>query len=492
MPRKSSASSTRKRRRTTMPEATNPAQKPQATVRMYRRGLGDCFLVQFTKDDGGLFSVLIDCGLISVATEPKKKMEEVAADIDAACNNRIDVVIMTHEHWDHASGFSSQQAQAAFARIEIGEVWYAWTEHPENELGNKLRAERAAKIKAAKRAARVLLSQKDNPLALARGTGVANILQFFGVDDLNAADEKVGKGLEAFWYLRSRRDVKTQYRHPDKDPIPLSGVSGVRAFFLGPPENEGFIKRGERKSDDVYAFAGDLAADENLDAAFERMSDPASRKGGPDCPFDTALCRWPEDPGNPVGPLLKELIANTWNGQGEASRRIEHDWTVAAETLALNLDNHTNNTSLVVAFELSPGGKVLLFPADAQIGNWTSWQDTRWTVNEAQGTRVVTGPELLQRTVFYKVGHHGSHNATMRAQGLEQMTSDDLIAFVPVFKKEAEKNKWFGMPFEPLVTRLNQKTNSRVVYSDDTVPMPAITGLREGAKGLYYEYTVER
>jgi len=476
-----------------MPDTTGPARKPQATVRMYRRGLGDCFLVQFTKDDGGLFSVLIDCGLIGVAAGPKAKMQEVVADIDKACHNRIDVVIMTHEHWDHASGFSSQQAQAAFDAITIGEVWYAWTEHPENKLGNRLRAERAAKIKAAKRAARAMLQQNDNPLALARGRGVANLLQFYGVDDLNAADEKVGKGLEAFWYLRGRRDVKTQYRHPDKDPVALAGVGGVRAFFLGPPEDEGLIKRGERKSDDIYAFAGDLAADESLEAAFERMGDPASRKGGPDCPFDTALCRWPEDRKEPAGALLKRLMADTWDARDEGWRRIENDWTVAAETLALNLDNHTNNTCLVVAFELSPGGKVLLFAADAQVGNWISWKDTRWTVREAQGdTRKVTGPDLLQRTVFYKVGHHGSHNATLRAQGLEQMTNDELIAFVPVFKAEAEKNRWFGMPFEPLVKRLNQKTSNRVVYSDENVPKPAIEGLREGANGLYYEYTFER
>src|SRR5438093_465402 len=138
-----------------MPKAKTAANKPQVTVRMYRRGLGDCFLLQFTKDDGGLFIVLIDCGLIGVATGPKPKMEEVVADIDKACGNRLDVVIMTHEHWDHASGFSAEQAQAAFDKIKIGEAWYAWTEHPENELGKKLRAERAAKIKAAKRAARV-------------------------------------------------------------------------------------------------------------------------------------------------------------------------------------------------------------------------------------------------------------------------------------------------------------------------------------------------
>lgn len=476
-----------------MPKTRPPAKKRKASVRMYRRGLGDCFLVQFTKDDGGLFSVLIDCGLIGVAKNPREKMEEVVADIAKTCNNRIDVVIMTHEHWDHASGFSTQQAQAAFDEIKIGEVWYAWTEHPENELGNRLREERAAKIKAAKRAARALQSQTGNPLAVDRGEKVANLLQFFGVDDLNAADEKVGKSLAAFWYLRNRLDVKTQYRHPAKAPVALPGVSGVRAFFLGPPEDEGLIKRGERKKDDLYAFAGDLAAAENLEAAFDRIDHASSRKGGPDCPFDNALSRyWPEAPGEAVSLSLRELIANTWDAHGKSYRRIESDWTAAAETLALNLDNHTNNTCLVVAFELSPGGKVLLFPADAQIGNWISWKDTRWTVREADGsTRAVSGPDLLQRTVFYKVGHHGSHNATMRAEGLELMTSDELIAFLPVFEDEARKNRWFGMPFEPLVTRLGNLTTGRVVYSDETKPKPDISGLSEGANGLYYEYAFE-
>lgn len=49
-------------------------------------------------------------------------------------------------------------------------------------------------------------------------------------------------------------------------------------------------------------------------------------------------------------------------------------------------------------------GDVLRFAADAQVDNWLSWQDLAWSV----GGRAVTGPELLGRTNFYKVGHHGS------------------------------------------------------------------------------------
>src|SRR5437867_12940176 len=94
-----------------------------------------------------------------------------------------------------------------------------------------------------------------------------------------------------------------------------------------------------------------------------------------------------------------------------------------AAEFALNLDSDTNNTSLALAFELNDG-RVLLFPGDAQVGNWESWhvdadgKPRSWQVNG----RDVIARKLLERTVLYKVGHHGSHNATLREQGLERMT----------------------------------------------------------------------
>src|SRR5205085_6914038 len=58
---------------------------------------------------------------------------------------------------------------------------------------------------------------------------------------------------------------------------------------------------------------------------------------------------------------------------GMSWRRIDDNWLGAANNLALQLDADTNNTSLALAIELSPGGKVLLFPGDAQVGSWLSW-----------------------------------------------------------------------------------------------------------------------
>lgn len=477
-----------------------------ARVRMYRHGLGDCFLVRFPRSDGAkTFNILIDCGLISVATAPKQSMQQVVADIAKTCNGHLDVVIMTHEHWDHASGFSVQQAQQEFDQLTIGEAWYAWTENPENGLGKKLRKERAAKVKALEAAA-VALRDSGFALGVQRADRLASILQFFGVESLAAAasGSALGKTRAAFDYLSQRQDVAVRYRHPAEPPIDLENVDGVRVYVLGPPEDEGLIKRSSptKKGQEVYEFASDLSMDDNLASAFSRMHDSPSKGGGPDCPFEDGLCFSPGQRQRPMPAKLVKLMEDVWSDPELAWRRIEFDWTASAETLALNLDNHTNNTCLVVAFELVRTGQVLLFAADAQVGNWLSWQDTAWRVKDGDGSRRVTGPDLLQRTVFYKVGHHGSHNATLRVLGLEQMTSPDLIAFVPVFKSQAEKNRWMSMPFAPLVKRLREKTGGRLVFSDSAVKTPSASGLGSlsgaqknrfldglTATDLYYEYS---
>lgn len=495
-----------------MPRASVPKTKKvsneQVHVRMYRQGLGDCFLVRLPKSTGdGLFNILIDCGLIGVAQNPKTTMQTVVADIAETCANHIDLVVVTHEHWDHVSGFSTQQAQDAFDKIEIDEVWYAWTEDPSNKLGKKLRAERAAKVNALQAAA-IALRSTETAMGMERADRVESILQFFGAEstaNLNALaakgkDATSGKVRSAFDYLKARRGVKVRYCYPSNPPTALHGVEGVRTYVLGPPEDEGLIKRSAptQKGKEVYEFASDFAMDDNLAAAFVRLGDPSDSVGGMDCPFESSMSIFP----NKKSPKLAKLMADTWDHDDSGWRKIELDWTASAETLALNLDSHTNNTCLVVAFELVGSGRVLLFAADAQVGNWLSWQDTKWRVKDGNDTHTVTGPDLLQRTAFYKVGHHGSHNATLRALGLEQMTSEDIVAFVPVFKDQAMKNRWSKIPFEPLVKRLTEKTGGRLVFSDPNQDAPtakSLDGLTKEQKSdfltgltattLYYEYS---
>jgi hypothetical protein len=71
--------------------------------------------------------------------------------------------------------------------------------------------------------------------------------------------------------------------------------------------------------------------------------------------------------------------------------------------------------------------------------------------------------------VFYKVGHHSSHNATAKAKGLELMQSEELTAFIPVDRAVAlgrnPKGSW-QMPAVQLYRRLLEKCHGRVVRSD--------------------------
>src|SRR5262249_43429506 len=95
-------------------------------------------------------------------------------------------------------------------------------------------------------------------------------------------------------------------------------------------------------------------------------------------------------------------------------RRIDHDCLVGWSCRpAPRLEVGVNKTSLALAFEL-PDGRTLIFPGDAQIGNWLSWAEHKFKVKDSAGhDGEVTVEDLLNRAIFYKVGHHGSHNATM-------------------------------------------------------------------------------
>jgi hypothetical protein len=152
--------------------------------------------------------------------------------------------------------------------------------------------------------------------------------------------------------------------------------------------------------------------------------------------------------------------------------------------MALQLDSLTNNTSLVIAIELAPGGNVLLFAADAQVGNWLSWQDLKWTVDG----RNVTGPDLLNRAIFYKVGHHGSHNATLKEKGLEEM-KNLRVAMIPVNHEMALKKRWGKMPLDELVDALKKQAKGVVLRVDDPAMPASHENVVEDPGKLFYEVT---
>ena len=126
-----------------------PTGSYRAKVRMYRQGLGDCFLISLPRTDGGTrpFYVMIDCGVVLGTPNPAVIMKQVLDSIVQETDGAIDLLIATHEHWDHLSGFV--QAKDSFDRLtKVGQVWLAWTEDPADELTKKLKDEKGQALAA--------------------------------------------------------------------------------------------------------------------------------------------------------------------------------------------------------------------------------------------------------------------------------------------------------------------------------------------------------
>ena len=111
----------------------------RVTVRVYRQGLGDCILVRVKRPGHDDFKLMIDCGVVLGTPDAVKTMTRVMEGLVHDTDKKVDALAITHEHWDHVSGFT--QASDAFDELAVGAVWVAWTEDPKDDLANQLRTE---------------------------------------------------------------------------------------------------------------------------------------------------------------------------------------------------------------------------------------------------------------------------------------------------------------------------------------------------------------
>jgi hypothetical protein len=437
-------------------------RQPVITIRHYCQGIGDSHLIKFRKDDGSDFFMLIDCGVHSSVRGGSKTMARVVEDIAEATNKRIDVLVVTHEHWDHVSAFLT--AGDAFKTFQVGEVWMGWTENPDEEAVKELDTFKGLAGEVSKKAA-LALSPKSKGLSETVRSGLIALSGFY----FGLKGERVRSARDAAKAL-----VKDgpKYLDPATQPFALPGVPGVRVYVLGPPRDKDLLKLTERESE-MYHFG--LSSALGLAKAIGSAPGTADPDNEIDmcAPFDievgSRLDQALQDEPNGAD-AVAEILAKHYSGPEEPTgrdqswRRVDDDWLYAAADLALQYDSRTNNTSLVLAFEFVESGRVALFAADAQVGNWLSWQGLEWDIDG----ETVTGPDLLRRAVYYKVGHHGSENATLAGKGLELMTSPDLSAFIPTNAKDALKVGWGRMPFDKILDRLMDKTSGRIIRSDDS------------------------
>ncbi|MBV9581435.1 MAG: hypothetical protein JO057_22895 [Chloroflexi bacterium] len=418
-------------------------------IRMYRQGLGDCFLITLPRADGSNYFILIDCGVVLGTANAQTEMTKVVSDVAAVTGGKLHLLLATHEHWDHLSGFL--QASAQWTGITVDSVWLAWTEDPTDELAKQLAGERHQALASLRLAVERLQLAGDTDKAQA----TSSLLEFAG--------DGQGENTTAAALDRVRKlSPNVRYCRPDDPPVELNDPH-VRLYVMGPPRDPHLIRKIlPSGSSETYARAF---------AAMEGDLDPVLTADTPEAPFSALYTI-------PVAVAQQMTFFGGMYWGADSWRGIDAAWLGDSFQIALQLDSATNNTCLVLALELE-NGDVLLFPGDAQVGNWESWQSLTWNV--ADGT--VSGPDLLKRTIMYKVGHHGSFNATLKEHGLETMTSLD-VAMVPVNHQMALQKHWDNMPLPELLDALKTKARAGVVRADEEIP--AVAPL-DAATDLYYE-----
>lgn len=526
--------------------------KGGAIVRMYRIGHGDCFLIAFDGDDKPIY-VLIDCGYKPGSPgkiEPPTKPADVVANIKAATGGEIDVLVITHEHQDHVNAITERN----FAGLKIAQAWFAWTEDPSDALANHLRARFDDQLQALLGLRRqIALAANTDESLVARRTRIDALLSFeIGgeVDpDFDAASPS-GAGMlgadfaAGGWTNKDSISLVKQrasegrgitYLRPHEPVRTLTGTTNVRVLVLGPPRKEALLDSLDPQGREEFRLGADAngvayrSADRPVppfDPRYvQRIGGDVDQIRFDDIRYRNSIARFYDERLHTAHIAAENGVAGTamrddevvpeWEEPEVAAnadwRRIDREWSQSAEQLALDMNKFTNNSSLVLAFELGRGGKVLLFAADAQRGNWISWADATWQ----DGDKKVTAQDLLARTVLLKVGHHGSHNATLNgrrqdkhpnlawmATGSEQ--AREFTAMITSVRAWAETQKGWDHPMAAIKDALLAKAGGRVLQTDtplEKMPQPEHTGSpaveewsaflrRTRATNLYFDYTV--
>lgn len=340
-------------------------------IRMYNVGFGDCFLLVFPAPDRPR-KVLIDCGVHFSGRNPTVPFNDVVQRVieDVRENGvpTIDLVIATHRHQDHVSGFENP----LWRSVEVKEIWMPWTEDYTDEQANEILLKQSS---TAKKLREVLTAMIENP-------------QRFGINDskktkelqaLKNFSENSLKNAEAMEMLhhgfKGGDNINREYlpyKERNLNTIKPDFLPEVKVYAMGPSRDKEVIR-------DM-----DPAADQQW---LRLMSETGKPDFSSHLPFHADWAK-PADEADPLHSILPE----------KDKKKIETVGDGTEFGVAVRLESAVNGTSLMLMFQV--GKAFLLFPGDAQNGTWQSaLKDDEWR-------------ELLTKTNFYKIGHHGSHNAT--------------------------------------------------------------------------------
>jgi hypothetical protein len=358
--------------------ATRPKE---VEIRSFQVGFGDCFLLSFIYSATDKRHVLIDFGTTGLPrkAKPSVHMPKIAQAIaDLVGQAGLTAVVATHRHADHISGFATDGGNGGsgkiIAALKPQIVLQPWTEDPDASRtassattstgGTKGFVARLANMNAL--ADRVRRLVETNPPWMS--AALRKELHFLGEENL--ANKSAVNNLIAMG--RAGKKKAKFLRYGDRTGLE-SLLPGVTVSVLGPPDltqTDAIRKQRSKDTDQFWHFV--------RGAVTEGVIAKASAPNHGRHPLAV-----PEE-----GRWFRDRLQNV-AGQGLLE-------------IVRQLDDQMNNTSLILLFEVF--GKKLLFPGDAQFENWS------YAMTEAKDKAKVA--KLVSDVDFYKVGHHGSLNAT--------------------------------------------------------------------------------
>jgi beta-lactamase superfamily II metal-dependent hydrolase len=471
----------------------------KVSIRMYCMGTGDCFVLRFFAGQDRKFTMMVDCGSCSGTKEDF--IPYIQNLKDYVGEGGIDLLIVSHEHQDHVNGFD--KCKEIFKQITIKKAWFGWPEDPKDLTGRaKVLLEKRQKLRTAFANAKQKFIDKRSEIEsnLSNDYYSKSIIQaheafLSGLNTLaeinlpadDETDEKASlAGMTAIRKKLEDDKVKIDYLEPG-EIIKMEEAPGLTFYVLGPPWDRDAIFKDGKQGSDVYKKY--FSSYQNMFSA-EAYSNINNQKNN-ELPFDShKYAAQPEQDQD-----LKSLDENY---NRESWRKIDYDWIAGVGSLALRLNSHLNNTSLALAIEIGEGGNVLLFPGDAEFGNWESWHlIKKWEKKGKNGKHL--SEDLLNRTVFYKVGHHLSYNGTALEKGIEMMPKNGMSSMASLDRSRISQNWKSTMPNKFLLQDLIKRCNGRVfIMNEIDIKNPpsseldpqSVSHFKSDSRKLYKEYSL--
>ncbi|MGO9463735.1 MAG: hypothetical protein ACLQIB_06635 [Isosphaeraceae bacterium] len=436
------------------------------SVRMYQVGFGDCFLLTFHYARSFDRHVLIDFGSMKLPKKgaPKEGLAGVAKAIRDVCktdaypDGKLTAVVATHRHKDHISGFVTNEDGSdsgnLIAKMIPDLVIQPWTEDPGAETdaeqatgttgGGPSKAAFVRSLRGMSEFAEAVVKEVQRRSterygrAARAGSMLAN-LAFLG--ETNLANPLAVKNL-----MEMGKRTRAEYLSYGDPTDLVKHLPGVNVHVLGPPtleQTKSILKQRARDPDEFWHLL-----------AMSAIPTAKARAGATKPLFPRRVV-----PRNQQPPYTRWLIPQLDKITGE--QMLE---------LVRILDKALNNTSLILLFEIA--GRAFLFPGDAQIENWL------YALNHAEDRAEKLA--ILRRVELYKVGHHGSLNATPKTLWrLFDLTSTKKPANTRRLKtlvstlhgQHGQEDRGTEVPREKLVKELKAKSD---YFSTDSDEMAAV------------------